>query len=533
MLEINIEALKKIFSKRSVIALCAGFLLTLAFAPINFFLALPISFSIFYFLLEQEGLTKRKIFSLGFIFGFGHFFSGIYWIAASLLVDAAQFGWLVPFALTIIPSILAVYFGLVALSYKFLIAKFKINSAYQKILLFALLFVIAEILRSNLLSGFSWNLLGYTWMFESHFAQLGSVFGVYGLSFFAILVALLPTLFWKRKAEFADKIFAAFVLCFLFGNLIFGIFYIDDKKIVTFPDTKIRLVQSNVKQEIKWVNEQKRQNLFKHIFMSNAKNFDDIDVVIWAETSVPYVVNNDDALLEYLRQAIPNNGILITGGLHLEPNEEKEKFPNVWNSVFVVSQKGITQNYDKHHLVPFGEYVPFYKFLSFLFLDEAIDSITGGGSGFSEGKGAQTLLADNFTFSPLICYEVIFSSEVVDHKNLPDIFINVTNDAWFGKTSGPYQHFDMARMRAIEYGIPLIRVAGTGISGLVDPYGRVVAKIGLNKEGVLDVNLIKNTRSTIYAKYGHWPLGILLFLTLLILIVSLQRSHESTKNNAN
>ncbi len=528
----KLKAVKTFLQKKRVMAFLAGAFLSLAFAPIYFFLALPISFSIFYFLLEEERGKKREVFWLGFFFGFGHFLCGIYWIAISLLIDAAQFGWLIPFALTIIPSALACYFGLLALSYKFLLKKFQINFAYQKLLVFSLLFVIAEVLRSNLFSGFPWNLLGYAWMFEPHFAQLGSVFGIYGLSFFAVLIGLSPTLFWKRKSSVGDKIFAAFLLCFFLVNFLFGYFYIDDKKIITDSDTKIRLIQANIKQEMKWADGQKRDNFLKHIYATNQKNIDDIDVVIWSETSVPYVINDDEALLEYMRQAVPNKGILITGGLRLKRNElEEKKFPDVWNSIFVVSNAGITQHYDKHHLVPFGEFVPLHRYLSFLYLSEAVDAITGGGKGFSEGEGPQTLMAESFTFSPLVCYEAIFSSEVVDKKHLPDIFVNLTNDAWFGNSSGPYQHFDMARMRAIEYGIPLIRVAGTGISALVDPFGRVVAKLGLNEEGMIDMKLIKNSQTTIYATYGQLPFLILFFLTLVILIVSLQRRHAHKKNH--
>lgn len=534
----SVDRLKEFFKRPNTIAFFAGVILTLAFAPIHFFLAVPIAFSIFYFLLESETqkqsktFWQREVFLLGFFFGFGHFVSGIYWICISLLIDVKQFGWLVPFALTIIPAILAAYFAAVALFYKYFVKRFGFNLYYEKILLFAVLFVFGEIARSNFLSGFSWNLLGYTWMFDLHFAQLGSVFGTYGLSFFAVLVGLMPIIFWKRKPVFSDKIFAAFVVFFLIANFVFGIFYIDNKKLTILPDTVIRLVQANVKQEIKWVNSQKRENLLKHIYMSNAKNFDKVKVVIWSETSVPYVVNNDEALLEYLRQAVPDNGILITGGLRMEaPETQTQKFPQVWNSVFVLGKSGVTQSYDKHHLVPFGEFVPFYHFLSFMYLDEAIDSITGGGQGFAQGDGAKTLLTENFSFSPLICYEVIFSSEVANRKKLPELFINLTNDAWFGNSSGPYQHFDMARMRAIEYGIPLIRVAGSGISALVDPFGRVIAKIPLNQEGVMDVDLIKNNETSLYAIYGYVPLSILLFITLLILIVS-PRRHAHKKNHS-
>lgn len=497
----------------------AGAFAALAFAPVNFFIAAIISFSIFFLLLEEEQ-NQKKIFWLGFCFGFGHFLAGTYWIAASLLVDAKQFAWLIPFALTLIPALLAAYVALFAVSYKFLLKKFFFEQTYQKILIFAFCWLVYEILRSNLFSGFPWNLLGYIWMFDPHFAQLGSVFGVYGLSVFAILVSLIPVLFWRRKSSLADKIFFAILVIFLSGNFLFGYYHIDDKEIITDNESRLRLVQANIKQEIKWDERKKYENFLRQISLTNSKNFDNVKAVIWSETSVPYVIDDNPELMHHLIRAVPRQGILITGGLRVQyADESRSKISDVWNSIFVISRNGVTQHYDKHHLVPFGEYVPLHSFLSFLFLDEVIDKITGGGRGFSEGDGPQTLLSANFSFSPLVCYEVIFSREVVSKKHFPDLLINLTNDAWFGNSPGPYQHFDMARMRAIEYGVPLIRVAGTGISALVDPFGRVVTKIALNDEGVVDVNLIKSSVKTLYAAYGYLPLTLLVLLMVVVLVL--------------
>ncbi|MBM3580078.1 MAG: apolipoprotein N-acyltransferase [Alphaproteobacteria bacterium] len=506
---------------RVLVALLAGAFANLAFAPFYFFPAALISFSIFYFLL---GLARKKkeIFWLGFSFGFGHFLAGIYWIAESLLVDAAQFGWLIPFALTIIPSILALYVALFALTYKY----FSIHKkAYQKILIFALCWLAFEVLRSNLFSGFPWNLLGYIWLFDPHFAQLGSVFGIYGLSFFAALISLSPVLVLRKKSLRSDKIFLVSLLCFLLANLVFGFLYIDDKKIITDHQTKLRLVQANIKQNLKWDEREKYEHFLQHIKLTNSKDLSDVKAVIWSETSVPYVIDDNPMLMHHLKQAVPPHGLLITGGLRLE---EKK----VWNSIFVLNQNGVTQYYDKHHLVPFGEYVPFHRFLSFLFLDKVVDDITGGGEGFSEGEGAQSLVTEDFSFSPLVCYEVIFSREVVDNKHLPDLLINLTNDAWFGNSSGPHQHFDMARMRTIEYGIPLVRVANTGITALVDPFGRIIRKINLNQSEVVDVSLIKNSSTTVYATYGYAPLVLLLIaLASLLTFVSPQNGNSQSHTN--
>lgn len=501
--------LKSIFVNRNFIAACVGAFLVLAFAPINFPLVLFVSFPVFYFLLEKTE-KKKEIFWLGFAFGFGHFLAGIYWISISLLVDAKQFGWLIPFALTIIPGILATYIGLFALSYKFLIEKFGIKESCGKIILFALCWFFFEIVRSNLFSGFPWDLIGYAWLFNVQFAQMASVFGVYGLSVLAILTALFPVPLFEKSRTRADKIFVSSVVGFLCVNLIFANFYIDDSKIITDPKVKIRLVQANIKQEVKWDEEQKYDDFLRQIELSDAQNAKDVKALIWSETSVPYVVDDNPMLLMRLADAVPEGGFLITGGLRLEQKK-------VWNSIFVINKSGVAEHYDKHHLVPFGEFIPLHKYLSFLFLDKVVDQITGGGSGFTPGDGPQTLVTDIFSFSPLICYEAIFSDKAVNKQHRPDIFVNLTNDAWFGNSSGPYQHFNMARMRAIEYGMPLIRVANTGITALVDPFGRVVRRINLNQTGTVDVALIKNSSSTIYATYRYLPLFLLTAALIFIL----------------
>lgn len=514
--------MKKInFQKNKfLISSAAGALASLAFAPLHIFILAPIALSVFYFLLDAA-TKKKEIFWLGFAFGFGHFLVGTYWIAISLLVDASSFAWLIPFALTLIPSALALYLAAFALLYKFCVGKFKFSFSYQKILTFALLWVFFEILRSELFSGFPWNLLGYIWMFDEHFAQSSSIFGVYGLSFFAVLICLLPVLFFEKKI---NKIFATILVTLFALNAIYGYLRVDNSKIITSNKTKLRLVQANIKQEMKWDSQEKYKNLLKHIDLTNSKSLEGISAVIWSETSVPYVIEEGSELLLKLRQATPPNGVLITGALRLGYfDQNKTQINNAWNSVFTLDQKGIVSTYDKHHLVPFGEYIPLQKYLPF------VEKITEGALGFSQGEGAQTIAAAGFLFSPLICYEVIFSDEILNKKSRPDLFINLTNDAWFGKSSGPYQHLDMAKMRAIEYAIPMARVANSGITAFIDPFGRVTNKINLNQLGMVDVDLVASLAPTIYEKYKHLPLLLLFFTTLFFL----KFSNVARQNNAN
>ena len=489
----------------------AGCLGALAFAPFNFFIILFISLPIFYLIIDKN--TSNKItFFYGLLFGYGYFLAGIYWIAISLLVDVEKFAWLIPFALTIIPGFLALYFGFLAISFKFLVKKFSLKFDFQKILIFAIIWVIFESLRSTLFSGFAWNLLGYSWLFSLDFSQSASLFGVYFLSFIAVITSLSPILILNHQKHKSNKIFLYLFAIFLLVIFSYGIFVNKYFPQIYSSNEKIRIVQANIKQEIKWQEIERYNNFLKHIELTRSMPFDDVKAVIWSETSVPYIIDNDPNLLNLLKLAVPSDGELITGGLRVQKNSEN-KITGVFNSIFMINSQGILESYDKHHLVPFGEYVPFQKMLSFLFIDEVVDKITSGGEGFLSGDHVKTLQAKYFSFNPLICYEVIFSNEVIQENQNPEMFINITNDAWFGNSSGPYQHLAMAQMRAIEYATPLIRVAGTGISALIDIHGNIIRKIDLNEAGISDVELLKTSQVSFYRKFGNIPL-IIIFVVL-------------------
>ncbi len=506
-------------------AFCSGSLLNLAFAPFNFFIITFFSLSVFFLLLEKK-LQKKEIFWLGFAFGFGHFLFGVYWIAISLLVDAASFAWLIPFALTLIPAALAIYIAGFALFYKFVSRYFKIEFLWHKIVIFAFSWLVFEILRSVLFSGFPWNLLGYIWLFNINFAQAAAFFGVYGLSFVAVLFSLFPLFFLRsQKLNLSDKFFAGFLLLLFLTNFCFGLWRISQNPNQNL-DTKIRLVQGNIRQEMKWDPQQKYQNLLKHINLTNQKDLSEIAAVLWSETSVPYPINDSQELMIELQKAVPPQGVLITGGLRLSYFDyAKTQLSQVWNSIFSISRNGF-EFYDKSHLVPFGEYVPLEKYLPF------ISKITDGAVGFSEGEGNKTLQNAAFSFSPLICYEIIFSDKIIDRKNRPQLLVNLTNDAWFGNSSGPYQHLNMARMRAIEYGIPLARVANSGVSVFVDPFGKILQKIDLNQEGFFDANLVKSLEPTLYSKYSWRPLALALMSVFLFLVIT-KYSSNVRKNKSN
>ena len=475
--------MKFIFIYQKTTLLILGLLSALLFGPINFFPIGFFAFPILLILIDQN--TAKKAFYLGWFFAFGHFAAGLYWISISLFVDIAHFWWLLPFSLSLIPAALAIYMALCCYFYRKITIKFQIEDKIIKILLFSIIWVIFEILRSILFSGLPWNLLGYSLFFWDLIPQIGSKIGIYGLSFIALIFLTIPYFFYQNSLKKTKNIlYLLFSIILLIFMIIFGHFQINsdhkEKKSV-----KIRLVQPNIKQEDKWSLEERFNSFLKNITYSKGdfmgKSGEKADYIIWSEASVPYILGNGSKLLNKIAEIIPENSLLVTGALRADFNKNND-LKKVWNSIFVINSKAkITNFYDKSHLVPFGEYIPFSKFLPFL------SKITYGSLDFSSGQGNKTImLNNNLSFSPLICYEIIFPWKVINQNNRPDFMINITNDAWFGNSSGPYQHLDMARMRAIENQMPVIMVANTGITAIIDRKGRIAKKIDLNDEGRLD-----------------------------------------------
>ncbi len=511
-----------------------GALCSLAFAPFHFFPAAIISLSIFYFILEEKE-SKKEIFWCGFFYGFGYFLSGLYWVAIPLYSGIKQYEILAPFALIIIPSSMALYIAMLASCYKFLLKKFSFHEAYQKILLFALCWLFFEVLRQNFLySGFPWNLLGYIWLFEPKLTHLAAIFGIYGLSFLAVITCLAPVLFLKKNAVkksaeivLGDKILIGFILILLAVSFIYGYSRIDETKLTYEPRVRLRLLKTNVENKELQSKEARHEFLLKQIAMTNSRSLENIDVVVWPETSLPYdVVSQRDNswLLSQLDPAIPQNGILINSGNRFAL-VAKEKIFKVFNGIFIFNKNNEVQHYDKRRLVPFGEYVPLQKFFPFL------NSITGGSNGFNIGSGSQTFSTEKFSFNPLLCYEAIFSDEVINKNNRPDLFINLANDSWFGNSSEPYQHFDMAIMRSVEYGVSLARSTNSGITAFIDPFGRIISKIDMGEEGIIDVDLVKNPTPTIYATYRHLPLILLVTTIFILLLISPRKKYDTRQNH--
>jgi len=475
---------KTIGYRRNAIAFFLGICATLSLAPFFIFpLIIPAYGGLF--LLVLGAGSKKRAFADGWWWGWGFFISGLYWFCVALLVDADKFAWAIPLCLLGLNAIIALYPSIACLVFHSL----KPKAQSLKPLAFSLIWLATEYARGHLFSGFPWNLAGYAFGFSDISLQLASVFGAYGLTFFTVLLG----------ASFAtirrNKIFATSIWALFFASLLWGNYRLENEKTGEKTGAVLRLVQGNVPQSTKWDARLKMQGLQEYVTLSQSAGLEKITHIIWPETATPYILRAHSPLSEHLGKSMPENTKLITGAMREQGDGENAEF---FNSMVIIDSSGdIVGNYDKHALVPFGEFLPFR------FLIPKSLNLPVGDKDFSRGEGAQTLHWEGLpAISPLICYEVIFSESVVDHKNRPELLLNITNDAWFGTSTGPHQHFEMARMRAVEQGLPLVRVANTGITAYIDEYGHVQQQLPLGAKGFLDVELKKSSlNETFYTKF--------------------------------
>jgi apolipoprotein N-acyltransferase len=459
--------------------------------------------------LDDGSAGPGASFRLGWVFGFGFFLAGLYWIAAAMFVDIDRFWWLVPFAAAGLPAGFAIYVGLALLATSLVTRTLRLTPA-ARVFVFAIAWVAAEWARGHAFTGLPWNLIGYAWSggFPGSVAMLQSVavVGIYGLSFVTVLAASLPALLGSPRPgpmppvrRWAPAIAAGLlILVPASGGAI---------RLATTPTvltgTRLRIVQPSVPQSLKWDPAAARDNFRRLLDLSAAPARDRLSAILWPEAATPFLLGRDAAARRAIAAVVPNGGFLITGALRANPAPASVE--TIWNSIEALNGRGeVVAHYDKAHLVPFGEYVPFRELLP-------ITKITAGTMDFSAGAGPQTIdLPGLPSFAPLICYEAIFPGAIVDENDRPLWMLNVTNDAWYGRSSGPYQHFAIARTRAVEEGLPLVRVANNGISAVIDPLGRVLARTDLDAIGYVDASLPSPVARTPYGRVGDWVvLGLL------------------------
>ncbi len=485
----------------------AGALMALAFAPFNLWPVIFVSLPALYLLLNAAP-SPRQAALRGFFFGYGYFMAGTWWIANSMLVDAAKFAWMMPFSILGLSAALAIYFGL----FGALIHRLRHASPIQNVLRFAVLWVAVEYLRSIGMFGFPWNLAGYITLASTAVAQAASVIGTFGLSLLVVLSGTLPVLAIGAQphAKRLGLLLPLVMILVLYG---YGTWRMPES--VPLTQTTLRIVQPNIAQTIKHTPQGKVEAMQVLATLSaGAEGAPQPEIIMLPETAYPQTLRGVDTTMPW-----PFSRMLITGAVAVD---EDTAGLRVYNSVAAIDAAGITRaRYDKHQLVPFGEFVPLRSVLP-------IDKITPGNLDFSRGEGARTIALDGVpTFSPLVCYEVVFPWMAVDKQHRPQWIFNATNDAWYGDSPGPYQHYAMTRMRAIEQGLRMVRAANSGISALIEPYGQPLTMLSLNERGAMDTLLPEALPPTLYAIYGE-KLTILLlaFLCATLFLPVIRRKNK-------
>ena len=478
--------MQNLIAHKKMCAFVAGGLSVLAFAPRFWVLFAFFSSSYLLYLLVSEK-DKKELFGIGYAFGFAHFAFGFAWIGNALLIDVKQFGWLYPITLLAAGAFFGLFYAIPSVCTYFGKTKWK------KWVVFASLFVLFEWIRSFIFTGFPWNLQGYTLAFSDELIQIAAFGGSYLLSLLAVMCFSIFGIVDRRTL--AKSVIAVVIV---FSLMWFGGYWRIKNANTEASDVIVRIVQPSIPQELKWNDVKKEQNFIEYIALSSEDVAKTPNLIVWGETASPFVLDRDDYHREMLKPMLAKGSYLATGMLSYD-KVEGQYVP--YNSLVIFDkQANPVGYYHKTHLVPFGEYMPFRKYLP-----DFIRPVANAIGEFGRGKGPKILNFEGLpSFGGIICYEAIFPAEIVDKKNRPELLINVTNDGWYGNSSGPYQHWVTVRLRAVEEGLQIVRVANNGISGLINAFGVEKGMLTLNQKGFLDVVLDKAINEvTLYSKTGN------------------------------
>ena len=536
--------------RRVLVAVFVGAASVLAFAPFFFSPVLFISLPVLVWLVDgsvqradamppaspiRAALRRaRQAAVVGWLFGVGYFLAGLFWIGEAFLVEAEQFAWLLPFAVTSMPAGLALFTAAATAA-----TSMSWKPGVSRVVALALALSASEWLRGHVLTGFPWNVLGYALTSPLELMQSAGLFGIYGLTLLAVLIFAVPLVALTDvgvdpRGLRSGLRLALVALMPLPLAWVYGAFLLAAPPPPDVAGLRMRLVQPSVLQHEKWRPEHQRRIFFDHISLSNQApdgtlvGLSGITHVIWPEAAMPFLPLNSPEAMSAIGDMLPAGTHLLSGALRLAgdagaPPASRTAF----NSLIVFDPDGKPQGiYDKIHLVPFGEYLPLRAWLEAI----GLRKLTAWRGGFSVGQSPRPLLpvAGMPPIGVLICYEAIFPGAVVQGAERPRALINLTNDGWFGNTTGPRQHFHQARVRAVEEGLGLIRVANNGITGVVDANGRVLARLDLNQRGVIDANMPGARTPPLYARAGDW-----IFLALWIVAFACLLLSRRSRNSVN
>ncbi len=508
--------------RRAAAAFFAGALAVLALAPFDFFAVLFVSLPVLVWLLDgasgdpDAGLLRRRLpaFWTGWWFGFGYFLAGLWWVGSALLVEADAFAWALPIAVVGLPMALAVFYGLATF-----LARLLWSDGAGRIAALAVGFGLAEWLRSFVLTGFPWNEIGYGAMPVPLMMQSVHVVGLFAMNVLSVLVFAAPALLATRRGAVPGLAVATVLLAAHVGYGAYVLHAAPALKREAQGKPVFRIVQPSIPQAER-MDDTRGSHIFdEYVRLSEAdtaKGQRRPDYIVWPETAVPFILTENAAALRRIADMLQPGQKLIAGAVRVEEGQPGEA-PRYYNSIEVIDDKGeIVGAADKVHLVPFGEYMPFEG----LFRSLGVPPVAMPG-GFTPGAERTTLeLGHGLVALPLVCYEVIFPGAIDSGGAAPNFILNVTNDAWYGRTIGPYQHLREAQVRAVETGLPMVRAGDNGISVVTDGYGRIVAGIHLDGVGVIDATLGEASPLKVEQRWKDTAFWLILALLLTAAIVS-------------
>ena len=499
--------------KRAGLALLAGAISVLGQAPFHAFAVCFLTFPVLVWLLDGAIARPSRswisaawpAFATGWWFGFGYFVAGLWWIGNALFVEAREFLWLWPLAITLIPAVLAVFYGLAAV-----LARVLWSDGILRFAALAFGFGVAEWLRSFAFTGFPWNAVGYAVMPVPMLMQSASVVGLYGMNALAVFVFALPAAF--AQARWRAGMAAALVILLLGAHTGYGFWRLGHAAAVDETAPLVRIVQPSVDQSVKW-DQAMRNQIFETLLALTGEESETGEkpaIVIWPETSVPFILTEAPDAVAAIADVLVPDQILLAGAVRV--GETGDGAPRTYyNSILALNGDGvIIDAADKEHLVPFGEYLPFKEIAERLGLKKIADADRG----YSAAERRRTLtLPNGMVVLPSVCYEAIFPYASAADGDPATLIVNVTNDAWYGDVPGPYQHLHQARLRAVENGLPMARAANTGLSAVFDGYGRQLAALGYGARGAIEARLPAPLTETLYRRYG-WKIVLGLFAAL-------------------
>jgi apolipoprotein N-acyltransferase len=508
--------------KRAAIAFLAGTLSVLAMAPFNAWPVLFLTFPVMVWLIDGAGAGKWRgvpaAAFAGWWFGLGYFVFGLYWIGYAFLVEASTFAWLLPFAILGLPAYLALF-----TAFGFALARLIWTGDASRVIALAVSLTIAEWLRGQLLSGFPWNAFGYALSEPLALAQTASLIGLWGMTFLTVAIFASPAVLIdagsRGRTPWIAPVAAVLALVAMGA---FGVVRLSLHPTSTVANVKLRIMQPALQQDEKFNYSAKAAVMQKYLTLSDrasgpqSTGVRDASILIWPESAFPFFLTREADAMAQIADLLPKGTILITGSVRAPDLPPGTRITRAYNSLYVIDHDGsVLSVYDKLHLVPFGEFLPFQDLMEKLgFLQ--LTKVSGG---FIPGTVRRTMVIPGAPPAlPLICYEAIFPGDVAARNDRPGWIVNLTNDGWFGISTGPYQHLQQARLRAVEQGLPVVRAANTGISAVIDPFGRIVARLGLGVEGVLDSTLPVAIAPTVYARSGDIPAAIIVAAALIFVV---------------